>query len=382
MTVTALIVAAGRGERAGGGIPKQFQTIGGTALVAHAVDSFARHAAVDHVVIIHAPGQQEMVQEALNGRTVADLLPGGEERLDSVRAGLDMLTSQTNTKIVLIHDAARPFIPEMVIDALLRALETSDGAVPVLPVVDTLARGDELLGAVVDRNGLYRVQTPQAFHLDAIMTSHLRWSGGPATDDAQMARAAGFDVRTVTGSAELEKVTLKGDIARIEAMRKANMISRTGMGFDVHRLEAGQDLWLCGVQIPFEKGLAGHSDADVALHALTDALLGAIAAGDIGSHFPPSEVKWKGAPSSLFVEHARDLILQRGGVIDHVDLTLICEMPKIGPHRDTMRQQVAALLQVQVAQVSIKATTTEKLGFAGRGEGIAAQAVATVRTME
>ena len=236
-----------------------------------------------------------------------------------------------------------------------------------------------MLGDVVPRDALYCVQTPQAFRLDAIMTAHRKWSGTAATDDAQMARAAGHSVAIVAGDAALEKVTQTGDISRVDELRKSKMISRTGMGFDVHRLEAGEESWLCGVKIAHDRGLSGHSDADVALHALTDAILGAISEGDIGTHFPPSDSQWRGAPSSRFVEHARDLVRAKGGIIDHVDLTLICEAPKIGPHRVAMRSSVAALLQVHLDAVSIKATTTERLGFTGREEGIAAQAIATVR---
>ncbi len=378
MTIAAIIVAAGKGERAGGDLPKQYQQIGGTALVAHAVDSFAWASGVDHIVVVHGTGQAEMLASALAGRTISNSVTGGAERQDSVRQGLAAAKALGATK-VLIHDAARPFIPLDVLDALLSALEGAQGAVPAIRVVDTLARATPLLGPPVDREGLFRIQTPQAFHLGAIMTSHEQWSGSPATDDAQMARAAGFDVVLVPGSRELEKITEPGDLARAEAQRAKAMISRTGMGYDVHRLEAGKPLWLCGLLIPHDRGLSGHSDADVALHALTDAILGAIAEGDIGAHFPPSDPLWKGAASSQFLEHARNLVRAKGGEIAHVDVTIICEAPRIGPHRDAMRARIAELLQLSLSQVSVKATTTEGLGFTGRQEGIAAQAVATVR---
>lgn len=375
MTVAALIVAAGKGERAGGELPKQFQRLGGKAVLAHSVHAFLAHPLVDEVHVVIGEGQEALAADALGERNVTSIVPGGAERQDSVAAGLRSLT----TDRVLIHDAARPFLPASVIERLILALDEADGAVPALPVADTLAKAGDDLGETIDRSGLVRVQTPQAFRLDAIMTSHERWQGPPATDDAQMARAAGFRVVTVEGDAMLEKITRPADFAAAEARLAADRTSRTGMGYDVHRLEGGQELWLAGILIPHERGLSGHSDADVAIHALVDALLGAAGDGDIGSHFPPSDPQWRGAPSSQFLEHARDRIAARGGIIDHVDLTIICEAPRIGPHRDAMRARIAALLRLDPGQVSVKATTTERLGFTGREEGIAAQAVATIR---
>jgi 2-C-methyl-D-erythritol 4-phosphate cytidylyltransferase / 2-C-methyl-D-erythritol 2,4-cyclodiphosphate synthase len=369
MKVTAIIVAAGKGERAGGDIPKQFQHVAGAAILAHAYDSLAKHAA--SIIIVIASGQETLAEAALAGRR-AQVVIGGAERQESVRSGLEAAIGADH---VLIHDAARPFVPPEVINRLLEALQDSAGAVPAIPIVDTLARLSDGLGDVVDRAGLVRIQTPQAFHYAAIMQAHEAWSGTPATDDAQMLRALGKQVAVVKGSSRLEKITQPGDIDRIEM----NMISRTGFGFDVHRLESGEDLWLCGVQIPHDKGLSGHSDADVALHALTDAMLGAAAAGDIGDHFPPSDPQWRGAASARFVEYARDLIACQGGIIDHVDVTIICEAPKIGPHRSAMRSAVAEMLQLPLSRISVKATTTEQLGLTGRGEGIAAQAIATIR---
>jgi 2-C-methyl-D-erythritol 4-phosphate cytidylyltransferase/2-C-methyl-D-erythritol 2,4-cyclodiphosphate synthase len=283
--------------------------------------------------------------------------------------------------VVLIHDAARAFLPAAVIDRLLDALETNDGAVPVLPVVDTLARAAGALGETVPREGLVRVQTPQAFRFEAILSAHRAWTGS-ATDDAQVARAAGISVATVEGDPMLEKLTFEADFARWEERLRARMVSRTGMGFDVHAFEPGDGVWMGGILIPHGRGLKGHSDADVVLHAVTDALLGAIGEGDIGQHFPPSDPQWRGAASSRFVEHARGLIEARGGRIDHVDATVICEAPKIGPHRDAMRARLAELLGLPLPRVSIKATTSERLGFTGRGEGIAAQAIATVSLPE
>lgn len=377
--VVALIVAAGKGERAGGGVPKQFRMIAGKPLVAHAYDRLAAHPGIDAVLVV---GDEEPLRAALGDRPLLGIAPGGTTRRLSVLAGLEAIERLGSAEIVLIHDAARPFTPPAVIDRLLAALETSAGAVPVLPVADTLARHDDTLGEVVDRDGLVRVQTPQAFRFGDIMTSHRVWAADhEPTDDAQMARAAGFEVAIVAGDPMLEKITHPEDFATAEA-RFGQRSFRTGMGFDVHRLAEGEELWLGGILIPHTKGLAGHSDADVALHALTDAILGAIAEGDIGTHFPPSDPQWRGAPSSRFLEHAAGLVESRGGRIEHVDLTIICEAPKIGPYRDAMRARIAELLRLAEARVSVKATTTERLGFTGRGEGIAAQAVATVSFLE
>lgn len=371
MHTVALIVAAGRGERAGGDVPKQFAKLGTIAVLARAVDAFA---GIPVFVVIGA-GQRELARAALDGRTVT-LVTGGAERQDSVRHGLAAIGAADR---VLIHDAARCLLPRVVIDRLLTALDTYDGAVPVLRVADSVARSDGMLGDPVERTGLVRVQTPQAFRFDAIMTSHKRWHGATATDDAQVARAAGFDVAIVEGDSMLEKITQAEDFSNAV---KHLLVSRSASGFDVHRLEAGGELWLGGVRIPHDRGLAGHSDADVALHAITDAVLGCIGAGDIGSHFPPTDAQWRGASSDRFLDHARKLVAAKGGIIDYIDLTIICETPKIGPHREAMRTRVAEILHVPVTRVSVKATTTERLGFTGRGEGIAAQAIATVRIPE
>lgn len=374
MTV-ALIMAAGKGIRVGGDVPKQFSQLGQKSVVAHSVDAFLAHRSIDAVYVVVGEGQTDLVATALTGRPIAGVIIGGAERHDSVRLGLEAIGS---AKHVLIHDAARPLLPATVIDRLLTALETADGAVPTLLVVDTLARIGGGLGETIDREAIVRVQTPQAFGFDAIMTSHAHWTGNAASDDAQMARAAGFHVAMVEGDSMLDKITHPADFAVAEARLGGAWISRTGMGYDVHRLVAGKELWLCGLLIPYERGLSGHSDADVALHALTDALLGAIAAGDIGDHFPPSDPQWRGAASSIFLLHAAKLVAERGGQITNVDLTIICEEPRIGPHRAAMRAHLAGLLQIDVERISVKATTTEGLGFAGRGEGIAAHAIASV----
>jgi 2-C-methyl-D-erythritol 4-phosphate cytidylyltransferase/2-C-methyl-D-erythritol 2,4-cyclodiphosphate synthase len=379
MTIAAIIVAAGKGERAGTSLPKQFVTVGGNALLAHAVTALSQHPRIDRIVVVVAEGQTDLTAHALGDVQVDAIVIGGAERQQSVAAGMAAIG---DAQIVLIHDAARPFLPAAVIDRLIAALDTADGAIPALPVVDTLAKAGSDLGDVVDRAGLVRVQTPQAFRTDAICDAHNRWTGTAATDDAQMARAAGYKIAVVEGHAMLDKITQPADFAEAERKWNQRLISRTGLGYDVHRLSEGEDLWLCGIKIDHEKGLAGHSDADVALHALTDALLGALGDGDIGAHFPPSDPQWRGAASHRFVEHAATLIRQAGGVIDHVDVTIICEAPKIGPHRDAMRIAIAGMLAVPITRVSVKATTTERLGFTGRGEGIAAQAAATIRLPE
>jgi 2-C-methyl-D-erythritol 4-phosphate cytidylyltransferase/2-C-methyl-D-erythritol 2,4-cyclodiphosphate synthase len=377
----ALVVAAGSGARAGGGMPKQYRRIGGKALLAHAVDRL-RHPDIDETRIVIGPGQESFYAEAVGDRALLSPIIGGAERRLSVLNGLEAIAAEGGASRILIHDAARPFLPAAVVDRLLAALDGSEGAVPVLPVVDTLAAAGETLGETIPREGLARVQTPQAFRFDSILAAHRRWSGGDATDDAQIARAAGIGVAMVAGDRMIEKITHEEDFAQAEAMLAGRMTSRTGLGSDVHAFAAGEALWLAGVRIPHDRGLKGHSDADVVLHAVTDALLGAAAEGDIGDHFPPSDPQWRGAASSVFVEHARTLIERRGGLIDHVDVTIVCEEPRIGPHRPAMRQSLAGLLRLPRERISIKATTTERLGFTGRGEGIAAQAVATVRLPE
>lgn len=379
--MVALLVAAGSGSRAGGDLPKQYRRVAGKALLVHALEGLERAGIAETRMVIGA-GQEALFREAVGGRALPSPIIGGSERQDSVRNGLEAIATEGGAGAVFIHDAARPFLPAAVVDRLRGGLAEADGAVPVLPVVDTLARGGSTLGEPVGREGVVRVQTPQAFRFEAILAAHRQWVGGIATDDAQVARAAGLRVATVAGDEALEKLTHESDFARAEARLAGAMTSRTGMGFDVHAFAAGGELWLGGVRIPSDFGLKGHSDADVLLHAVTDALLGAIGAGDIGDHFPPSDPRWRGAASSRFVDHARGLVEARGGRIDHVDATLICEVPRLSPHREAIRASVAALLRLPPARVSIKATTTERLGFTGRGEGMAAQAIATVRLPE
>ena len=377
----ALLVAAGSGTRAGGELPKQYRRLGGKSVLAHAVGHL-RHPRIDEIRVVIGPLQQSLFVEAVDAAMLPPPIVGGAERRQSVLNGLEALALEGGVETVLIHDAARPFLPGAVIDRLLDALDENDAAVPVLPAVDTLARADGALREPVARAGLVRVQTPQAFRFAPILAASRAWNGGEATDDAQVARAAGIEVATVDGDSRLEKLTYEEDFARAEVLLAARLVSRTGIGFDVHAFAPGDGVWLGGILVPYGRALAGHSDADVLLHAIVDALLGALCEGDIGVHFPPSDPQWKGAPSSRFVEHARSLVDARGGRIDHVDATLICEAPKLGPHREAIRARVAELLRVPAARISIKATTTERLGFAGRGEGIAAQAVATIRLPE
>ena len=378
--IAALIVAGGKGNRTGADLPKQYALLAGLPVIAHSYDAFAAHPLITSIHIVIGAGQNALLDQALAGRSPATITVGGSERRDSVRCGLDAIAVSGGADKILIHDAARPLLSSQVIDRLLGALETNDGAVPALPVADTLAHFSTVLGPVIDRADIVRVQTPQAFRFDAIMASHVQWLGDCPTDDAQMARAAGYSVAAIEGDPMLDKITLAADFSAAEARLAGGLISRCGMGFDVHKLAPDLPLWLCGIEFEHSRGLVGHSDADVVLHAIVDALLGAVGAGDIGDHFPPTDARWRGAPSSTFVEFARDLIVSGGGIIDHVDATIICEMPKIGPHRQRMRERLAELLKIDIKRISIKATTSEQLGFTGRSEGIAAQAIATVRS--
>lgn len=367
----ALIVAAGQGLRAGQPLPKQFTQWRGKPVVRHSVEALAL-AGVAPIVVAIPEGADEIAAAALEGLPVS-FITGGATRQQSVRLGLEALAIDA-PELVLIHDAARPILPQAVIERLVAALATQPGAIPVLPVVDSLTHAEgKLMGSPARREDLRRVQTPQAFRYSAILAAHRAWDGEPvAGDDAQVAQAAGLEIAMVEGDEALHKLTFSSDFAApLPAIR-------VGSGYDVHRLAEGEELWLCGVRIEHSHGLAGHSDADVAIHALVDALLGAVGAGDIGQHFPPSDPQWRGASSDRFLTHAVKLVGEAGYGVANVDVTLICEAPKIGPHREAMRARLAELLGVDCALVSVKATTTEKLGFTGRGEGIAAQAVATV----
>jgi 2-C-methyl-D-erythritol 4-phosphate cytidylyltransferase / 2-C-methyl-D-erythritol 2,4-cyclodiphosphate synthase len=380
MRVTALIVAAGSGSRMGGGIPKQFRPICGKPMLRWAIEALQRHPRVGQVRVVIGQDQEPLFLEATQGLNVGEPIAGGATRQLSVRRGLEALMADDPPDLVLIHDAARPFCPPDVIDRLLKALETNSAAVPALPAADTLMRGKgRQLGETVDRTHLNRVQTPQAFHFAHVLEAHRSKAAESFTDDATLVRAAQLGVVRVEGDEELAKLTFDGDFARAEQRLLSHMVPRTGLGFDVHAFAGGGPVMLGGIAIPHARGLGGHSDADVVLHAITDALLGAAALGDIGEHFPPSDPQWKGAPSDLFLAHAALLVRDRGGIIDHVDCTIIAEEPTIGPHRAAIRSRIAEILALDGSVVSVKATTTEGLGFAGRREGIAVQAIATIR---
>jgi 2-C-methyl-D-erythritol 4-phosphate cytidylyltransferase/2-C-methyl-D-erythritol 2,4-cyclodiphosphate synthase len=374
--IAAVIVAAGKGLRAGQPLPKQFTVWRGKPVLRHAAEKL-RAGSVGTLCVAIPEGADELVRAMLAGLEPLLLVTGGETRQDSVRAGLEALGASA-PDFVLIHDAARPDCPPEVIARLASALADSPAAIPVLTVVDSMvsAAGGHMQGKA-DRDALRRVQTPQAFRFADILAAHRSWTGPTdAGDDAQVAHAAGLGVALVDGDERLHKLTFAGDFATGGTMIRPDI--RTGTGFDVHRLATGEELWLCGLKIEHDKGLAGHSDADVALHAVVDAILGAAGEGDIGQHFPPSDPQWRGAASGRFVEHAVSLAAAKGLAIGNVDVTIICEAPKIGAHRDAMRAELARLLGVQAERVNVKATTTERLGFTGRGEGIAAQAVATL----
>lgn len=375
----AIVVAAGKGLRVGGEKPKQFRMLRGQPVLRWSVDTLARAGAEMIVTVVSAETEAE-ARAVLSGVEGVSFVHGGATRQESVRAGLEALAETALPQPpahVLIHDAARPDLPVEVIARLLAALDQHPGAIPVLPVVDSLAVAGEsgIMTGKAEREALRRVQTPQAFRYPDILAAHRAWTAAPdAGDDAQVLMASGGSVALVEGDERLKKITFAEDF-----MDQANAPAfRIGQGFDVHRLEEGEELWLCGVLVPHDKGLSGHSDADVALHAITDAVLGAVGQGDIGTHFPPSDPQWRGARSGRFLEHAVSLARTAGYAVANVDLTLICEAPKIGPHRPAMRAEVARLMGVDEAAVSIKATTTEKLGFTGRGEGIAAQAIVLV----
>ena len=371
--VVALIVAAGSGSRSGGDIPKQFRLLRGKPMLRHSYEALAGHPGITQVYVAVGPGQEESARAAMSGLAAPNIMEGGTTRRDSVFRGLQAIQKHGGADRVLIHDAARPFLTSKVIDDLIAALDDAPGAVPALPVVDSLAKGADSLTETVDRDALWRIQTPQAFRFDNIYEAHAGWTGDEPTDDARMLVAAGGEVRIVQGDESLHKYTFSSDFAG-----RSMSTFRSGNGFDVHRLVPNAELWLCGIKIEHDMGLSGHSDADVALHALTDAILGAAAKGDIGDHFPPSDPQWRGASSDQFLAHAIMLARNEGFELANADVTIICERPKIGPLRGEMRARIAEIMAVDVDRISVKATTTEMLGFTGRGEGIAAQATATL----
>ena len=373
----ALVVGAGEGQRFGGELPKQYHLLAGVAVMRRSLKAFMDHPDVSVVQAVIHPNHHELYDAAVQGLALPVPVDGGATRQGSVLNGLESLNAD-EPSTVLIHDAARPLVDPGVISRVLAALQTSPGAIPALAVADTLKRSDgQFVETTVDRQGLWRAQTPQGFHYQNILAAHRQASGDELTDDAAVAERAGLAVAIVEGSEDNVKVTRTGDMVRAERILGAGE-TRTGLGFDVHRFGPGDHVMLCGVKVPHEFGLEGHSDADVGLHAVTDALLGAIGEGDIGTHFPPSDPQWKGTGSDIFLRHAGDMIAGMGGRISNIDVTLICEQPKIGPHRAAMIKRMAEILSITEHRISIKATTTERLGFTGRGEGIAAQAAATV----
>jgi 2-C-methyl-D-erythritol 4-phosphate cytidylyltransferase/2-C-methyl-D-erythritol 2,4-cyclodiphosphate synthase len=379
-SVYALVVAAGQGSRFGAPLPKQYLPLGGANILRHAVAALAEHRRVANVLVAIRPEDRALFDSSVAGLAVVPPVAGGPTRQESVRLGLEALAAYRPHR-VLIHDGARPFPDQQLVDRVIDGLDKAVAAIPCLPLRDTIKRAEGgTIHETIDRSALWRAQTPQGFHFDEILAAHRAAIGRELTDDAAVAEAAGLVPLIVDGSEDNLKVTTHEDLAaaeRLIATRQGDI--RVGQGFDVHPFVPGDHLWICGVRIPHGVSLSGHSDADVGLHALTDAVLGAIGAGDIGMHFPPSDPRWRGAASDQFLSHAADLVRARGGAVAAVDVTVICERPKIAPYRAAMVERIAAVLGIAPDRVSVKATTTEKLGFTGRAEGIAAQAVATVR---
>lgn len=372
MTTAAIILAAGRGTRAGAGAPKQWRDLGGRPVVAHALEAFAGHL---RVLAIHPEDRAQVEALRASGVLAAELVvEGGASRQASVRAALEALEGRGVSE-VLIHDGARPLVSGALIGRVLAGLGTAEGAAPALAVTDALWTGAEgRVSGTRDRAGLFRAQTPQGFRFAPILAAH-RAHGGGAADDVEVARAFGLGVVMVEGEESNLKLTWAGDFARAEAMvKERRMDVRMGNGYDVHAFCEGDGVWLCGVKVPHGKGLLGHSDADVAMHALTDAIYGALAEGDIGRHFPPSDPQWKGAASEIFLAHAMGLARSKGYELGNCDVTIVCERPKVGPHAAAMQARLAAIMGVETGRISVKATTSERLGFTGREEGIASLA--------
>ncbi len=375
-TCAALIVAAGRGQRFGGAGPKQYAPLKGQPLLRRTLKAFCAHPGIGSIAVAIHPDDRDLFQAAAQDLPRVFPVAGGATRQESVRLGLEALAA-ASPGLVLIHDGARPVIGPALIDRIIAGLKEAPGVLPVVPVIDTLKRVDgHTVTATVSRERLVRAQTPQGFRFTDILAAHRAHAGEALTDDASVLERAGGRVITVAGDETNIKVTTMDDLTRVSAMLGE---TRTGSGFDVHKFGPGDAVMLCGVRVAHSHGLVGHSDADVALHAATDAILGAFSGGDIGHHFPPSDPKWRGAASHQFLRHAYDLLVERGGALVHLDVTIICERPKVGPHRDAMVNEMAKILGVTADRISVKATTTEGLGFTGRQEGIAAQALATVR---
>ncbi|MDQ7079677.1 MAG: bifunctional 2-C-methyl-D-erythritol 4-phosphate cytidylyltransferase/2-C-methyl-D-erythritol 2,4-cyclodiphosphate synthase [Paracoccaceae bacterium] len=380
MTIAALIVAAGRGLRAGGGLPKQYRTLKGIPVLARAIRALAAHPDIAEITVVLHPDDEARFEAIIAPHV--DGIPlatchGGKERSDSVAAGLESISGQ-GADHVLIHDAARPLVDLALISRVIDAMRETGAAAPAMPVTDTLWQGTGgTVSGVVPRERLFRAQTPQGFRLDLIRQAHQMLKDA-ATDDVSAARAAGHEVTIVEGSARNIKITGPDDFALAENLLGKEMDIRTGNGFDVHAFTEGDHVTLCGVRIAHGRALSGHSDADVAMHAVTDALYGALGAGDIGRWFPPTEAQWKGAASDIFLRHAVEMVTERGFAISNIDCTIICETPKIGPHAQAMRANLAQITGIDADRISVKATTSERLGFTGRKEGIAALATATL----
>ena len=378
MSIAVIIVAAGRGTRMGGGVPKQYRMLAGQSVLSRTLHKFTQVPKVSAIVVVINPEDEARFAESVNlpAGLPIKIVHGGAVRRESVAAGLATIPDDCDR--VLIHDGARPLVSDAVIGRVIDALDVSTGAAPGLAVTDALWRADDgRVSDIASRDGLFRAQTPQGFRVAPLRDAYAEYEGD-AGDDVGVARAYGLDVRIVEGDEDNLKLTYAADFARAERILEADMDIRTGNGFDVHRFGDGDHVTLCGVAVPFDRGLQGHSDADVGMHAVTDAIYGALAEGDIGQHFPPSDPQWKGAESHIFLDHACTLARSRGYQITHADCTLICEAPKIGPHADAMRAEMARIMGLDVGAVSVKATTSERLGFTGRGEGIAALATVTL----
>ena len=389
--IAVIIVAAGRGHRFGGEMPKQYLEVHQQPLVRHAVQVFLDHPAIDFILPVIHPDDADILANALDGLDYLEPVAGGAARQDSVRNGLEALASSA-PDYVLVHDAARPMVAPALIDRVIEALQDTPGVIPGIAVVDTLKRADDagIIADSVSRDGLWRAQTPQGFKYADLLAAHRSVIGQELTDDAAVMEASGHRIAVVLGDEDNIKVTTPDDLMRMEEIMSDDSAQakpvrspsfRIGSGYDVHKLGPGDHVTLCGVEIASERALIGHSDADVALHAVTDAVFGAIADGDIGSHFPPTNSQWRGASSDQFLAYACERMRERGFELSNIDLTIICEKPKIGPHRDAMRARLAEIAQIDVSCVSVKATTTERLGFTGRGEGIAAEAVIIIEIL-
>jgi 2-C-methyl-D-erythritol 4-phosphate cytidylyltransferase/2-C-methyl-D-erythritol 2,4-cyclodiphosphate synthase len=395
MSVAAIVVAAGRGSRAGDGIPKQYRMLAGEPVLTRSLRACIGNSSVGTAVVVIHPDDRAFYDEAVQALPPADrekLMPpcfGGETRQDSVRSGLEAL-SDAAPELVLVHDAARPFVSAELVDRAIAAGLAAGAAIPGIPVTDTIKVVDAggHVSGTPDRATLRAVQTPQAFRFDAILRAHRNAAAtghGPFTDDGALAEWAGLPVRVFAGDSANIKLTHMDDFNEADRRLRGEdmrLVTRVGTGFDVHAFADGDHVWLGGVRIPYRRGVLAHSDGDVILHALTDAVLGALADGDIGTHFPPSDPQWRGASSDRFLAHAVGLVRSRGGRVDHLDATLLCEAPRLGSHREAMRARIAEIAEIAVDQVSLKATTTEKMGFTGREEGLAAQAAATIRLPE